>query len=128
MILSGRKSFSEYLFKSIGLPVLPNYSDIQYRHKYRWGKHEVTLIGIGAIDHSRLNITDDPSESLLYNTGYIPEGDQNIFVGGINYKHYLDSGYYHFIVSTGVKTKIQLLFHGILKLILSFIKTQKISN
>ena len=102
MILSGRKSFSEYLFKSIGLPVLPNYSDIQYRHKYRWGKHELTLIGLGALDYSRLNITEDPSESLLYNTGFIPEGDQNMFVGGINYKHYLDSGYYHFILSTNV--------------------------
>ena len=41
-------------------------------------------------------------QKALYNTGFIPEGDQKILVGGINYKHYLDSGYYHFIFSTNI--------------------------
>jgi outer membrane receptor for ferrienterochelin and colicin len=100
MILSARKSFSEYLFKSIGLPVLPNYTDLQYRQKYKWRKHELIFIGLAAFDQSRINITQDPSESLLYNTGFIPDGDQKIYTGGINYKHYLDSGYYNLIIST----------------------------
>jgi len=99
LIVSGRKSFSEYLFKGIGLPVLPNYTDFQYRHKYRWGKHELLLLALGAMDKSRLNWTDDPTESLLYNTGFIPEGDQNIWVTGMSYKHYLDSGYYQLVLS-----------------------------
>ncbi len=99
-IVSGRYSFSQYLLRAIGVPVLPTYSDFQYRQRIRLDeKNELVLVAIGASDIYRLNTEAEESDALLYNIGYIPEGDQQQFTGGINYKHYLQNSYYNVIVS-----------------------------
>ncbi|GLR16259.1 TonB-dependent receptor [Portibacter lacus] len=103
-IISGRKSFSEYYLKAFKLPVLPAYSDYNFKFESRWKRNELKIIGIGAVDQSRLNLDDankpDASVGLLYNTGYIPEGDQNVHTLGLNYKKFSDYGYSTIILST----------------------------
>ncbi|MFZ2898742.1 MAG: TonB-dependent receptor [Saprospiraceae bacterium] len=99
-MLSARESYSQHMFKAIGLPVLPFYSDVQFKNVIRFNpKNELILTGIGGYDKYTLNLEAEASESLLYNTGYIPEGKQFIYAAGAVYKHYLDNSYYTLVLS-----------------------------
>ncbi len=99
-MLSYRKSYTEYLLRSLNVPVLPNYSDVQFRNKIRINdKNEVTFIALAGFDDYNLNRTAEASDVLLYNLGYIPEGEQQVYTVGANYKHYLDNAYYNVILS-----------------------------
>lgn len=99
-MVSARESFSQHMFKAIGIPVLPFYSDFQFKNIIRFNpKNELVLTGIGGYDKYTLNLGSRTSESLLYNTGYIPEGKQYIYAAGAVYKHYLDNSYYTLVLS-----------------------------
>lgn len=99
-MFSARESFAQHMFKAIGLPILPTYSDVQYKQVFRFNpRNELTLTGIGAYDKYELNLEADASESLLYNIGYIPEGKQILYAGGAVYKHYMDNSFYTFVLS-----------------------------
>lgn len=99
-ILSARHSFSQYLLKAVGVPVLPTYSDFQYRQKIKFDqRNEMVLIALAASDVYRLNTDAEESDALLYNVGYIPEGDQMQYTLGVNYKHYLQNSYYNVVLS-----------------------------
>ncbi len=88
-LLSARESYSQHMFKAIGIPVLPFYADAQYKQVIRFNpKHELTLVGLGAYDKYTLNLGAKPTESLLYNTGYIPQGRQYLYTLGARYKYY----------------------------------------
>lgn len=100
-MFSARESFSQHLLKAIGLPVIPFYADAQYKQKIRFNtKNELTLMGLGTYDKYTLNLDAEATESLLYNTGYIPEGKQGLYTVGANYKHFLDNNsVYQFVLS-----------------------------
>ena len=52
LIVSGRKS-SLNIYLRNWLTCIANYTDFQYRHKYRWGKHELLLLALGQwINHA----------------------------------------------------------------------------
>jgi len=71
---------------------LGTYSDIQYKQKIRFNeKNELTIVGLGGYDKYELNLDADPTEGLLYNVGFIPEGRQFLYTAGLSYKHYLDN-------------------------------------
>ncbi|MCB0737808.1 MAG: TonB-dependent receptor [Bacteroidetes bacterium] len=100
-IASTRYSFSQYMLKAFNVPVLPTYGDAQFRALWKFdAKNELVLTGIGGKDVYRLNMDAEESDALLYNVGYIPEGDQQLYAFGANYKHYLEHTYYNVIVST----------------------------
>lgn len=99
-MISARESYSQHMFEAIGLPVIPFYADAQYKQVVRFDpKNELTLIGLFAFDRYTLNLDAEISESLLYNTGYIPEGTQLQYTGGAVYKHYLPNSYYTLVAS-----------------------------
>ena len=99
-LISARNSYSQYLLKAIGLPIIPYYQDYMFKVKYKWNeKNELSLIGLGAKDKSRLNFDAEETDALLYNIGYIPEGDQWLYTAGLHYKHYLENSHYSFILS-----------------------------
>ena len=99
-MLSARESYSQHMFKAIGIPVLPFYSDVQFKNVIRFNpKNELILTGVGGYDKYTLNLGAKTSESLLYNTGYIPEGKQLIYTVGAVYKHYLDNSFYTLVLS-----------------------------
>ncbi len=99
-ILSVRKSYTEYLLRAFNLPVLPAFTDFQYKQKI-WlpNKDQLTFVGFGTYDQYRLNLGGEATDALLYNVGYIPEGDQNTTVFGANYKHFTDNGSFNMVVS-----------------------------
>lgn len=99
-ILSARHSFSQYLLKAFNVPVLPTYTDVQYRQKIKFdNRNELIIVGLAAKDNYALNTEAEESDALLYNIGYIPEGDQSQYTIGLNYKHYLPNSYYNVVIS-----------------------------
>ncbi len=100
LIVSARESFAQHMFKAIGLPVLPFYADLQWKSVIHLDeKNELTLVGLAGYDKYTLNLEAEASDALLYNIGYIPEGRQLLYAGGIVYKHYLERGYYTAVLS-----------------------------
>ena len=93
-IASARQSYLQWLFKAIKLPFLPTYNDFQLKYKCRLGaQHELTLIGIGALDNMSLNtqLQTTGTEVQRYILGYLPEYRQWNYTVGAVYKHYARS-------------------------------------
>ena len=106
-IASARYSFSQYMLKAFDVPVLPGYSDFQFRNKWQLDdKNELIITGIAGFDEYTLNTDAPESDALLYNVGYIPEGNQSVYAFGANYKHFLKNSFYSFVVSRNGFTNV----------------------
>ncbi len=90
-LVSIRQSYLQFLFKVLGLPFLPTFTDAQFKIKTRFNaRHELTILGLGGIDNMRLN-TDEKGEDAEYILSYLPKIQQNMFTLGAVYKHYAGS-------------------------------------
>ena len=99
-ILSARKSYTEFLLQAFDLPVLPAFTDFQYKHKIWLPNNDlITVVGLAGNDRYFLNTEAGPSVENLYNIGFIPEGTQSTSVIGLHYQHFTEQGYYTFVVS-----------------------------
>ena len=99
-ILSVRRSYLQFLFKLLELPFLPTYNDAQFKVKTKInGKNELILIGLGALDQSRLNLDANETEDQQYILNYIPEDDQSGYTVGAVYKHYRQKSYDTWVLS-----------------------------
>lgn len=59
-IVSARRSYLQFLFKVIGLPILPDYWDYQYKFTHQVDEYnEINFLGIGSIDDFQVNQPDD---------------------------------------------------------------------
>jgi len=98
--LSGRNSFSQHYFRLFNIPVLPAYQDAQLRIHHRFAKNkDLTIIGVGGWDQYRLYKDGRGSDALLYNVGYIPEGDQQTEAIGARYRIFKDNGRWEYVLS-----------------------------
>ncbi len=87
-LVSVRQSYLQMLFKALGLPFLPAYTDASFKLKTRFNPyHELTLLGLGGIDRMKLNF-DTEGEDNEYLLGYLPEINQETFTVGGVYRHY----------------------------------------
>lgn len=99
-MVSARHSYLQFLFAALGLPFLPTYDDFQFKIRSRLDKHnEITWIGLGAIDHSRLNLEANKTEEQRYILGYLPDYEQWNYTVGMVYKHFRDNGYDTWVLS-----------------------------
>ena len=89
-LVSVRQSYLQLLFKVLDMPFLPRYTDAQFKIKTRFSQaHELTWIGLGAIDNMKLNTDTDPKdESKQYLLNYLPVIKQQTYTLGAVYKHY----------------------------------------
>lgn len=89
-IASVRQSYLQLLFKLLGLPMLPNYIDGQFKIKTRIGaRDELTFIGLAGFDDLKLNKEpDDKGDEYLLS--YLPLLKQETFTVGATYKHFSD--------------------------------------
>ena len=89
-IASVRQSYLQLLFKVLGLPMLPNYIDGQFKSKTRINdRNEVTFIALAGFDNLRLNMEpDDKGDEYLLS--YLPVLKQETFTVGALYKHFSD--------------------------------------
>lgn len=99
-LFSARESYTQHMLKALGVPVIPFFADVQYKQVVQFNdKNELILTGVAGYDKYTLNLGAEPTESLLYNTGYIPEGKQFVYAAGAIYKHYLENSYYTVVLS-----------------------------
>lgn len=64
-LISARRSYLQLLFELIGLPILPDYWDYQYKITHQFDDYnEINLIGVGSIDDLAVNAieTFDPEQ------------------------------------------------------------------
>lgn len=87
---SVRQSYLQLLFKFLGLPMLPNYIDGQFKIKTRLDdRDELTVIGLAGFDD--LKLSDSPDDKAdEYLLGYLPLLKQETFTLGMSYKHFVD--------------------------------------
>jgi hypothetical protein len=99
-LFSARQSYLQGLFKILGLPFLPTYNDFQFQQKIKLGeRHQITLVGLGAVDRFKLNLEADSTESQKYILGNIPVQTQENYTAGINYKYFGNNGFWQVVLS-----------------------------
>lgn len=87
-LVSVRQSYLQALFKILGLPFLPAYTDASFKIKTRFDSHnEQTLLGLGGIDRMKLNLGIE-GEDAEYMLSYLPEINQETYTVGGVYRHY----------------------------------------
>jgi hypothetical protein len=106
-IFSARRSYLQFLFAALKLPILPTYNDFQFKYNYKINKNsKISVIGLGAIDDFRLNtnanenLTDSSQiEANNYILGNLPLQQQWNYTLGINYMHSSKNGIQNIVVS-----------------------------
>jgi hypothetical protein len=102
-LVSARKSYLDFLFEILDLPIRPNYWDFQYKvtHKFN-SKTTLTGVGIGAIDHFTLVAPKNATPENQYILGSTPDIDQWNYTVGFALKHLIDRGYVNVSLSRNV--------------------------
>ncbi|MEA5006641.1 MAG: TonB-dependent receptor [Rikenellaceae bacterium] len=99
-IMSARVSYLQFLFKALNLPLLPTFTDMQFKVKHRFDRrHEISIIGLGALDNMSLNEDTGGKERNEYILAYLPVIKQNVYTMGAVYRYYDNNGYWNFVLS-----------------------------
>lgn len=99
-MFSARRSYLRFLFKLFGLPFLPTYYDFQYKHNFKFGpRHELNIVGLGAIDDFELNLGADSTAFQRYTLNNTPLNNQWNYTIGARYKYYGDQGFWTVVLS-----------------------------
>ena len=106
-----RTSTQGFLGKVLGFPIIPTYTDFQFKIKSNLNeKNEITFIGLGAYDKSTIN--NDFKNGTIFKSSNdeqkaifeafknnIPGNTQYNFTFGANYKHYTKNGFHQIVLS-----------------------------
>ena len=106
-IFSARRSYLQFLFAALKLPILPTYNDFQYKVNVDLNaKNRISFIGLGAIYQFALNadVNDGLTDTaqIAYNKfllGNIPMQSQWNYTVGINYQHFSEQSIQNIVVS-----------------------------
>jgi hypothetical protein len=106
-IFSARRSYLQFLFAALKLPILPTYNDFQYKINWKLNnKNRITFIGLGAIDQFQLNqkvnetVTDTATrEYNNYIINNLPIQNQWNYTVGINWQHSMKNSFQNIVVS-----------------------------
>lgn len=97
---SVRRSYLQFLFQALQLPFLPTYNDYQLKYKYKFGqKSQLTIISLGALDESVLNLNANKTVEQRYLLNILPINNQWNYTIGAKYEIFKKSGYYTLVVS-----------------------------
>lgn len=89
---SVRRSYLQFLFELIGLPIRPDYWDYQYKIDHTIDEYNsISLIGIGAIDDFSVEAPEIFDEEATAQLEQAPFIDQRTHVAGISWQHKLKS-------------------------------------
>jgi outer membrane receptor for ferrienterochelin and colicin len=99
-IVSARKSYLDFLFKLIDLPIRPNFWDFQYKvvHKFN-EKTTLTAIGLGAIDNFSFGATKESTPENEYLRRSLPIIKQWNYTTGFVLKRLVNKGFVQVAVS-----------------------------
>ncbi len=92
-ILSVRRSYLQFLFDAIGLPIRPDYWDYQYKIDHKINDYNyIYLLGIGSIDDFYLDgsgVEDDDARAVLEQSPYIIQRTNTM---GLSWKKIFKNG------------------------------------
>lgn len=92
---SARRSYLQFLFKLIDLPIRPDYWDFQYKINHKIdSKTELNFIGIGAIDNFKLAVPKDADATTEYINRSNPLIKQWNYTVGTSLKRLIKKGYF----------------------------------
>ena len=85
---SVRRSYLQFLFDLIGLPIQPNYWDYQYKVNHTFSKtDEILITGLGSIDTYKVNELDEYDPEQQATQDQVPVIEQESNTVGISWKH-----------------------------------------
>ncbi len=99
-LLSARRSYLQFLFKLLDLPIRPNYWDFQYKidHKID-NKTSLSFLGVGAIDEFSFGVPRKSTPENEYILRSIPLNNQWNYTAGVAVKRLIDDGYVNLALS-----------------------------
>ena len=99
-LASARRSYLQYLFQALDLPIRPQYWDFQYKVTSKIDKKTtLNFIGIGAIDQFRLAVPKKSSAENEYILRSNPDIDQWTYTVGASLKRLINRGYINVALS-----------------------------
>jgi hypothetical protein len=100
-LASTRRSFLQYFFKAINLPIRPDYWDFQAKVTHKINpKTTLTFIGLGAIDNFYTEVSaDDTSTTNAYILKSAPVIKQWNYTNGLALKRLLKNGFMNIALS-----------------------------
>lgn len=99
-LASARRSYLQFLFQALDLPIRPDYWDFQYKitHKIN-SKTTLTAIGVGAIDEFFFVAPSDATPENIYILGSNPNINQWNYTQGFTLRRLVENGYWNLTFS-----------------------------
>ena len=99
-LASARRSYLQFLFSVLDLPIRPNYWDFQYKITHKINKKTtLTAIGVGAIDDFSFGVPKESSPEKEYILRSNPLINQWNYTFGLSLKRLLENGYMNISLS-----------------------------
>lgn len=99
-LISARKSYLDFLFTALDLPIRPNFSDFQFKVTTNLSsKSTLTFLGLGAIDNFKFATTKNSTPENEYLVRSLPFITQWNYTIGSTYKYRIENGYVNFSLS-----------------------------
>lgn len=93
-LASARRSYLQFLFQAIDLPIRPNYWDFQYKVTHRLTpKTTITTLGVGAIDEFAFAVPRRTTPDKEYAIRSNPSVNQWNYTVGASMKTLIDKGF-----------------------------------
>lgn len=99
-LVSARRSYLQFLFKLLDLPIRPNYWDFQYKISHQLNaKTSISFLGVGAIDEFGFGVPKNSTPENEYILRSIPLNNQWNYTTGVAVKRLITDGYVNLAVS-----------------------------
>ena len=99
-LASARRSYLQFLFEAIDLPIRPNYWDFQFKSTTRLNeKTTLSFLGIGSIDEFSFGVPKEATPEKLYVLNSNPLIQQNSYTIGATLKRLIPGGYWNVSLS-----------------------------
>ena len=99
-LASARRSYLQFLFEAIGLPIRPDYWDFQYKVTHKINeKTTFTALGVGALDEFYFEAPKDATPENLYILSSVPGVNQWNYTQGFSLKRLISNGFWNLTFS-----------------------------
>ncbi|MFD2245319.1 TonB-dependent receptor [Pontibacter ruber] len=99
-LVSARRSYLQFLFKLLDLPIRPNYWDFQYKVEHKLNdKTSVSFLGVGAIDEFSFGVPRESTPENEYILRSVPYINQWNYTTGVALKRLVNDGYVNLALS-----------------------------
>ena len=99
-LASVRRSYLQFLFQAIDLPIRPNFWDMQFKTTHQLNKKTtLTFLGVGAIDEFSFAAPRKTTPEKLYTLNSNPSIEQNNYTIGASIRKIIPNGYWNLAIS-----------------------------